>query len=74
MTTLIEDAQMATATAEHHIARAGRALAADRLLASYAVYADRVAVRAELHKATVELLRAIKAIESCPEWPTQADQ
>jgi hypothetical protein len=74
MTTLIEDAQMATATAEHHIARAHRALVANRLLASNAVYADRVAVRAELHKATVELLRAIKAIESCPKWPTPADK
>jgi hypothetical protein len=53
---------------------ARRALAADRLLASYAAYADRVAVRAELHKATVELLRAIKAIESCPKWPTPVDK
>jgi hypothetical protein len=66
---IVEAAQMATATAEHHISRACRALAVDRLLTSNAIYSDRAAVRAELHKATVELFAAIKAIESCARWP-----
>ena len=71
-TSRINAAAAAAMATEDAIAKAAKALHADRFLNGFGVYVDRSAVIANLRTAGSAIEAALAVIQSCP-WPTDID-